>query len=149
MKKLKNIYLLAFGLVSLFAFNMNVVAENVSRGDGFGVGSHGGSFGGTTNNACETLLGSSASKDYPMFWIMKGLRLIRYIAIIALLVLVTMDFLSALVQNDKDALKKAGTKAFKRFIYCVILFFVPNIVEILFDLFGISGGCIEEVIIRL
>lgn len=114
--KIKNIYLLCFGLVSMFAFNMSVKAYT-----------------------CDTLLGSSDNKDYPMFWIVKGLDLIKYIAIIALLVLVTMDFLNALVQNDKDALKKAGTKAIKRFIYCVILFFVPTIVTFITDLFGISG----------
>lgn len=123
-KKLKNIYLIAFGLISMFAFNISAKAYT-----------------------CDTLLGSSDSKDYPMFWIVKGLDLIKYIAIIALLVLVTMDFLSALVQNDKDALKKAGTKAIKRFIYCVILFFVPTIVTLITDLFGISGCDVRGMLI--
>ena len=66
----------------------------------------------------------------------------KYVAIIALLVLVISDFLKALVENDKDALKKAGTKALKRFIYCVILFFVPTIVEIIMNWFGVYSNCL-------
>ena len=43
--------------------------------------------------------------------------------------------------NPEDALKKAGTTAIKRFIYCVILFFVPIIVNFIMNLFGVYGSC--------
>lgn len=126
-KKLKNIYLLVFGLISMFGFNMSAKASSFD----------------VVKPLVEncTLLGDVDVDTSPAYWLNWVLNLIKYIAIIALLVLVTMDFLTALVQNDKDAIKKAGTKAIKRFIYCVILFFIPNIVNILLDLFGISGGC--------
>lgn len=126
-KKLKNIYLIAFGLISMFAFNISAKATSFSAIQPL------------VDNC--TLLGDVDVDTSPAFWLNWILNLMKYIAIIALLVLVTMDFLTALVQNDKDAIKKAGTKAIKRFIYCVILFFVPNIVNILLNLFGISGGC--------
>lgn len=90
---------------------------------------------------CGTLLGDYREPNDPMYWINWGLNLMKYIAIISLLILVTMDFLSAMTQNDKDALAKAGKKALRRFIYCVILFFIPKLIIILFDLFGIAGSC--------
>ena len=77
----------------------------------------------------------------PAYWIQWILNLMKYMAIIALLVLVISDFLKALVENDKDALKKAGTTSIKRFIYCVLIFFVPLIVKLIMNLMGIYGSC--------
>lgn len=90
---------------------------------------------------CETLLGSFDDEEAPAYWISWGLDLMRYIAVIALLALVTMDFLKAIASNDKDALKKAGTIAVNRFIYCVLIFFIPIVVKFILDLFGIAGSC--------
>lgn len=58
-----------------------------------------------------------------------------------LLVLVISDFFKAIVENDKDALKKAGNKALKRFIYCVLLFFLPTIISLIMTMFGAYGTC--------
>lgn len=77
----------------------------------------------------------------PAYWIQWTLDLMKYIAIIALLFLVISDFLKALVENDKDALKKAGSRALKRFIYCVLLFFLPTIVSLIMTMFGAYGTC--------
>lgn len=77
----------------------------------------------------------------PAYWIQWILNLMKYMAIIALLVLVISDFLKALVENDKDALKKAGSKALKRFIYCVLLFFLPTIISLIMTMFGAYGTC--------
>ena len=85
--------------------------------------------------------GDPEIKDYPAYWMQKTLNVMKYIAIVALLVLVTTDFLKAIVQDDKDALKKAGSTALKRFIYCVLLFFVPIFVKIIMEFFGAYGTC--------
>lgn len=77
----------------------------------------------------------------PAYWIQWILNLMKYMAIIALLVLVISDFLKALVENDKDALKKAGSRALKRFIYCVLLFFLPTIISLIMTMFGAYGTC--------
>lgn len=77
----------------------------------------------------------------PAYWIQWILNLMKYMAIIALLVLVISDFFKALVENDKDALKKAGSKALKRFIYCVLLFFLPTIISLIMTMFGAYGTC--------
>lgn len=77
----------------------------------------------------------------PAYWMQQALEIMKYIAIVALLVLSTLDFIKALAQNDKDALKKAGNTTVKRFIYCVLLFFAPMIVEFMMSLFGAYGTC--------
>lgn len=95
-----------------------------------------------TNSECRTYFGDTDDVTSPAHWMQFVLDVMKYIAIVALLGLVTMDFFKALVANDKDAIKKASETAIKRFIYCVILFFLPMIVEIIMELFGAYGPCV-------
>lgn len=90
---------------------------------------------------CNTYFGDPSKSQYPAYWMQWVLNVIKYVAIAALLVLSTVDFIKALVSNDKDALKKAGMTAAKRFIFVVILFFLPIIVDFIMRLFGAYGTC--------
>lgn len=92
-------------------------------------------------STCDSIFGDKTDFQDPAYWIQWCLNLIKYLAIGALLLLTTMDFFKALVQNDKDALKKAGVTAAKRFIYCVLIFFLPIIVDFIMSLFGAYGTC--------
>ena len=95
-------------------------------------------------DTCDSLLGDPNNCDgkCPANWFQWILNVMKYVAIVALLVLVISDFLKALTENDKDAMKKAGSKALKRFVYCVLIFFVPIIVEIIMTWFGAYGNCV-------
>ncbi len=90
---------------------------------------------------CDNVLGDPDDPDCTAYWLQWILDIIKYIAIAALLVLSTFDFIKAIISNDKDALKKAGTTAAKRFIFVVILFFLPIIIDLLMRLFGAYGTC--------
>lgn len=90
---------------------------------------------------CNSYFGDPDYSQYPAYWMQWILDIIKYVAIAALLVLSTVDFIKALVSNDKDALKKATTTTAKRFIYVVILFFLPIIVDFIMRLFGAYGTC--------
>ena len=90
---------------------------------------------------CNTLLGDPDDKESPAYWLQLGLNVMKYIGIIALLGLSTMDFLKATVSGDKDAIKKATTTTAKRFIFVVILFFLPILIEVIMKLFGAYGTC--------
>ena len=124
-KGIKKILFLSITFLFLFSFSLNVnasVIENdftrnivVAAGDN-----------------CPAL-GDPTNSQYPAYWLQEILNIMRYVAIVALLVLVTTDFVKAVARNDKDALK--------RFIYCVILFFVPIIVNFIMNLFGVYGSC--------
>lgn len=93
------------------------------------------------DDQCNSLFGDVENDQDPAYWMQWVLTAMKYVAIAALLLYVTMDFIKALVANDKDALKKASATAIKRFIYCVIIFFLPIIVELLMSLVGAYGTC--------
>lgn len=90
---------------------------------------------------CNSYFGDPTDSQYPAYWMQWVLNVMKYVAIAALLVLSTIDFIKALISNDKDAIKKAGMTTAKRFIFVVILFFLPIIVDFIMRLFGAYGTC--------
>ena len=86
-------------------------------------------------STCNSIFGDPTDVDCPAYWIQWALNLIRYIAIIALFGLSIVDFIKALISNDNDGLKKAGVNTAKRFIYCVLIFFLPIIVNLVSEMF--------------
>ena len=136
--KLKKLCFLSVTFLFLFLVNINVrasVLEKINvKNDLVRV------VVSAENENCPAFGDPNIETD-PAYWIQWVLNLMKYMAIIALLVLVISDFLKALVENDKDALKKAGNKALKRFIYCVLLFFLPTIISLIMTMFGAYGTC--------
>ena len=94
-----------------------------------------------SDTACRSLLGDPEVNTTPAYWIQFALDIMKYVAIIALLVLSTSDFFQAVVQSDKDAMKKAITKTGKRFLYAIMIFFLPIIINVLMKLLGAYGTC--------
>lgn len=86
----------------------------------------------------SSVLGSDTPGE-PLYYINIILDVIKYAAIICLLGFSIADFIKAVVSEDKDALKKAGTTTMKRFIYCVMIFFLPIVINFLLDLFQLTG----------
>ncbi len=147
-KRLKKILFFSITFLFLFSFSLNVNASVIENNNIVVTSSVKNDF--TRNisvadkrEACENLLGDpdKCDKKCPAYWIQWVLDTMKYIAIVALLLLVTMDFLKAVASNDKDALKKAGTTSIKRFIYCVLIFFVPLFVKLIMNIMGIYGSC--------
>lgn len=69
-------------------------------------------------------------------------KIFGYVKIFApLLVLIfgMLDFIKATVSQDNDALKKAGTKFFKRLAAAVLLFVFPALIQFLLDIVSIPG----------
>ena len=132
-KRLKKILLLCTAFLFLFSFSINVNASVIKKDFTRNIVVAAG-------DTCSAL-GDPSNSQYPAFWLQEILNIMKYVAIVALLVLVTTDFVKAVASNDKDALKKAGTTAIKRFIYCVLLFFLPSIISLLMTLFGAYGTC--------
>lgn len=132
-KRLKKILLLCTAFLFLFSFSINVNASVIKNDFTRNIVVAAG-------DRCPAL-GNPSNSQYPAFWLQEILNIMKYVAIVALLVLVTIDFVKAVASNDKDALKKAGTTAIKRFIYCVLLFFLPSIISLLMTLFGAYGTC--------
>ena len=96
---------------------------------------------GAGSGKCQAILGDPSDVDCPAYWLQWILNVMKYVAIAALIVLSMVDFIKATVSNDKDALKKAGVTAAKRFCFAVILFFLPIIIDYIMSLFGAYGTC--------
>ena len=72
------------------------------------------------------------------------LNYIRIIAPALLVILTAVDFATATLQQDNDAMKKATNKVTKRAIATALLFFVPTIVRAIFNLPGIQGKLVQD-----
>lgn len=81
------------------------------------------------SSECTSLLGDPKTEGTPAFYLNIAFRVIKYAAIILLIIFTIMDFLSATASQDNDALKKSISKATKRLIYCLIIFVLPYLLE--------------------
>lgn len=88
-----------------------------------------------------TLFGDPDSPSDVAYWIQKTLNIMRYIAIVALIALSSIDFIKAVVSQDGDALKKAGTTFAKRLVFCILIFFIPTILNFLLSFLNVYGTC--------
>ena len=125
----KYIFVFSAIIMALFSFKLNASASVIDIISPIAV------------ENCEYLLGDPDIPDHPAYWIQEGLDIIKYAAIIALLGMSMVDFFKGIVSSDKDAIKKAGTRTFKRFIYCVMIFFLPILINFVLELFELTGTC--------
>ena len=124
-------------------FKITVEAKSVSskstvsfvysyaQGSGSGSGSGGSGGGGD----CSGLFTSDA-----LDLIDTILNYFRILAPVLLVVFVAVDFGSAVLSQDSDAMKKAQSKIFGRVIGVVLTFFVPTIVRLILNLPGVRDA---------
>lgn len=70
-----------------------------------------------------------------IFWILTA---VKYVGIIALIVLGILDFLKAAASGSEDETKKSRQKFVKRLIACIILFLMPYLVNLLLSLVNLT-----------
>ena len=80
---------------------------------------------------CDSLLGSRTNTSAPAYYVHTGFVWIKYIAIIILIVFSMKDFGFAIISKDEEAIKKATRSTIKRFIYCIIIFVLPILIELI------------------
>ncbi len=98
-------------------------------------------------SSCTSLLGSPSTSGTPAFYLDKAFSVLKYVAIILLIVMSMFDFITAVTAHDNDAIQKATSKTIKRLIYCVVIFFLPLLIRFVLeylndraiDLCGIGG----------
>ncbi len=96
-------------------------------------------FGGNITLNCEGILG-----DELLSIIDEIFGYVKIAAPILLLLLGSVDFGQAVLLDDKEALKKAGSKFIKRAIICVAIFFVPTVLSYILhfiDKVGVDPLC--------
>lgn len=79
--------------------------------------------------------------DEVIKFLQDAFNVFKFLAPILTLVLTTMDFIKAAASQDKEALQKSAKTAIKRVILAMCLYFIPVLINVLFDLLGWYGTC--------
>ena len=82
---------------------------------------------------CNFLLGDPDTSGSPAFYLLKAFHVIKYVALVLLVVLSVMDFTGAIAKQDKDAMAKVLKKLMMRFILCIIIFLLPYLIQLLLN----------------
>lgn len=85
---------------------------------------------------CNSLLGDPNDdvKKEPAFFLQKIFDVMKYVAIVLIIVFTYLDFLGTVGSKDDDKLKKSVSKLITRFIICVVIFVLPMILEFVFTM---------------
>lgn len=83
---------------------------------------------------CESLLGHPEEKGSPAYYLVFIFDVMKYVAIIILIVFTVMDLVAAVPSHDSDIINKSLQKAFKRLIICVVIFVLPTLISFLLSI---------------
>ena len=94
------------------------------------------------DNNCETLLGTDyKDPDEPIYYVVLAFDIIKYAAIIILIVMSSVDFLQAVASHDEDAINKAVKKIRIRALMCVGIFVLPILLKFVLNLIQDTQIC--------
>ena len=96
---------------------------------------------------CTSLLGHPETEKSPAWFLSIIFSIIRYVAIILLIVLTIIDFVGATASQDNDAIKKVVSKTIKRAIICVVIFVLPTLIDLVLQFIHDSSvsDCIKNI----
>lgn len=87
---------------------------------------------------CNSLLGNPEDEDSVAWLVQKVLNYVKIAGPMLVLVFSCIDFLKLIIQSDADSMTKAQKKLYTRLALAVFLFFVPDLVNVLLSLFGLT-----------
>ena len=93
------------------------------------------------DQTCTGILGSPDDPNATAYYLQLALNIMRYAAVVALVVMSSLDYIKALIAQNNDAIKKANITFLKRLAYCVLIFFVPLVVKFIMEIVGVYGTC--------
>ena len=94
------------------------------------------------SETCESILGDPKDDTSFAYFLQEAFTVIQWAGPILCVILSLVDFIKAIASQDKDAITKAVKTSIKRFIFAVLLFFLPMIVNFLLgDVLGWYGTC--------
>lgn len=85
------------------------------------------------DESCNSILGSEMSEIINNIF-----KTIQYAGPVLVIVLTALDMLKAVTSGEQDQMKKATNKFTKRLIAAMLLFFVPLLCSLVFDIVGIT-----------
>ncbi len=90
---------------------------------------------------CNSVLGDPTNPNTVAYLLFKILNYIRILGPLLVIVLSGIDFTRAIINSDDDTMKKATGRLKTRLIMVALLFLIPTITKLLFQVFGIATDC--------
>ena len=90
---------------------------------------------------CDSVLGDPNNKNTVAYLLFKILNYIRILGPLIVIVLSGIEFTRAIINSDDDTMKKATGHLKTRLIMVALLFLIPTITKLLFQIFGIATDC--------
>ena len=90
----------------------------------------------------ETILGDPTDEDSVAWLVYLILNIIKVAGPILVILLSSVDFILVIVKSDNEAFAKAQKKLITRLVLAILLFLVPVIVQVILEVFGITGSTI-------
>ncbi len=87
---------------------------------------------------CNSLLGSTTDENSVAWLLQQILNYLKVLGPLLVLILSSIDFAKAIIVSDDETMKKAQKKLITRLLAVVILFFIPDLVSLLLQIFGIT-----------
>ena len=90
---------------------------------------------------CDKLLGDPDVNNSPAYYLQTAFDIIKYIAIVAFLVLSAGDVAKTVLSENKEMSKEITRKILLRLIYVICIFFIPDILKAILTATKIYGDC--------
>ena len=87
-------------------------------------------------------MGSTSDEDSVAWLVQKVLNYIQILGPLLVVILSSIDFAKVIIMSDDDAMAKATKKLTTRLILAASLFFLPVIVSVLLNTFGITTNAV-------
>ena len=90
--------------------------------------------------ADEPLLGYVDDEKSVAWLLQQVFNVIKIVGPVIVIVLSSIDFAKVIIKNDDEAMAKAQKKLIIRLILAASLFFIPLLVELALNIFGLTGS---------
>ncbi|MBR1417076.1 MAG: hypothetical protein IJ572_04590 [Bacilli bacterium] len=128
---MKKVLISIFILISSFMINVNFVSAANDYP----------SYCQETSGSCG-VLGDPSCPNHFAYYLQVIFNIIKFLGPVLVLLMTILDLVRLTAEQKQDGeLKKLGVKTVKRFLYAVILFVLPSLINGIFELIGLYGTC--------
>ncbi len=88
----------------------------------------------------KAILGDVDCEDSVAWLVQLIFNVVKVMGPILVILLSSIDFIMVIIKSDNDQFQKAQKKLITRLVLALLLFVIPTIVEVILQVFGITGS---------
>lgn len=94
----------------------------------------------TSSSNCP-VFGDPEDNTTVAYYMQSAFNIMKFAGILLAIIFTVIDLFKAITTQDDAALKKVGSKTIKRVLYAILIFFLPDLINLLLHLVGLYGTC--------